>query len=117
MFGVPLGQVPDGYLDGGSLHLTGNTVDPLPLTISLKRVGNGQFKAVAPAGAPFNIVLPLRVANGSISGGATSITIPVGSVESQTYTVTRTLGTTFAVAVDIETLPGLPQDHNRLYPR
>ncbi len=113
--GVPLGQVPDHLIDEvgeyTTLYLTGNTVDPLPLTISLKRVGNGQFKAVAPAGAPFKLVLPLTVANGSISGGASSITIPVGGVESNTFTVTRTPGTTFAVTVDIGTLPGLPQNH------
>ncbi len=114
LFGAPLGQVPEGHFDGidyTTLYLTGNTVDPLPLKISLKRVGTGQFKAVAPAGALFELVLPLRVANGSISGGATSITIPVGGVESETFTVTRTPGTTFAVTVDIEALPELPEQH------
>ena len=115
LLGVPLGQIPDDRLDELGeytlVYLNGNTIDPLPLTISLKRVANGQFKAVAPTGAPFKLVLPLRVANGSISGGATSITIPVGSVESQTFTVTRTPGTTYAVAVNIGTLPGLPKNH------
>ena len=115
LLGVPLGQVPDDRLDElgeyTTVYLTGNTVDPLPLNISLKHVANGQFKAVAPAGAPFKLVLPISVTNGSISGGATSITIPVGSVESQTFTVTRTPGTTAAVTVDIGTLPALPQNH------
>ena len=114
LLGIPLGQVPEGSLDDidyTTVYLTGNTVDPLPLTISLERVGAGQFKAVAPAGAPFKLVLPLTVANGDISGGATSITIPVGGVESETFTVTRTPGTTFAVTVDIEALPELPEQH------
>ncbi len=93
------------------LTLSGNAVDPLPLTISLQKVAEGQFKAVAPTGAPFDIVLPITVLHGSISGGATSITIPVGSVESSALTVTRTAGTTAAVTVDIGTLPSLPQNH------
>ena len=114
ILGIPLGQVPEDRLAElgvySTVKLTGNTVDPLPLTISLKRVGTGQFKAVALAGAPFEFVLPLRVANGNISGGATSITIPVGGVESETFTVTRTPGTTLAVTVGI-TLPALPTTH------
>ena len=72
---------------------------------------------MAPSGAPFDIVLPLNVINGSINGGASSITIPKGSLESQPLTVTHTSGTPFAVTVDISTLPGLPTDvdsRNRL---
>ena len=116
IFGVPVGQVPEDLLaelgEYTTVNLTGNLVDPLPLTISLERVADGQFKAVAPAGAPFELVLPIRVANGNIDGGAESIAIPVGSVESDTFTVTRTPGTTFAVSVDIETLPGLWSKHS-----
>ena len=97
------------------LKLHSNAVDPLPLTVSLKKVldvslkkVSAQFKAVAPAGAPFEMMLPLTVTNGSISGGATTITIPKGSVESEVLTVTRTPGTTGAVTVNIGTLPRLP---------
>ena len=93
------------------LWLQGNPVDPLLLTVSLEKVGVNQFKATAPAGAPFTISLPLRVANGNINTGATDITIPAGSVESQTLGVTRTPGTTAAVTVDIGALPGLPAAH------
>ena len=57
---------------------------------------------------PFTIILPLSVANGTIDGGATTITLPIGSVESESLTVSRTSGTTAAVTVDIGTLPGLP---------
>ena len=93
------------------LWLQGNPVDPLPLTISLEKVGGNQFKASVPAGAPFTIVLPLRVVNGAISGGANTLTISQGSVESGHLTVTRTTGTTAAVTVDTGTLPGLPANH------
>ncbi len=96
-----------------SLRLGRNAVDPLPLTVSLEKVGEGQFKAIAPTGAPFDIVLPVSARNGSISGGANTLTIPKGSVESTSLTVTRTLGTTAAITVDIGTLPGLPTDVNR----
>ena len=96
----------------GKLQLEGNAIDPLVLRISLERVAEGQFKAVAPSGAPFDIVLPLTIANGTIDGGATTLTIPVGSVESGTLTVTLTPGTTSAVTVDIGTLPGPPGSHS-----
>ena len=110
-----LSVLPESIFDNLStlkvLYLYGNSVDPLPLTISLEKVAEGQFKAVAPTGAPFEIVLPLTVTNGSINSGATSLTIPTGSVESDTFTVTRTVGTTADVTVDIGTLPSLPSGH------
>ena len=111
-----LSTLPEGLFDGlsslATLYLYGNTVDPLPLTVSLEKVGADQVKAVAPAGAPFDLVLPLTVTNGSISGGATSITIPAGSLESQPLTVTRTPSTTAAVTMDLGTLPRPPTNHS-----
>ena len=70
-----------------------------------------QFKAVVPAGVPFTITLPVSVANGSITGGVSTLRIPQGSVESKRFTVTRTPGSTAAVTVNIGTLPGLPANH------
>ena len=93
------------------LWLQGNTVDPLPLTVSLEKVGVNQFKATVPAGAPFTITIPISVVNGAISGGGSTLTIPQGSVESGRITVTRTAGTTAAVTVDIGALPRLPANH------
>ena len=114
--GNQLSSLPEGLFDGlsslATLYLYGNSVDPLPLTVSLEKVGTDQVKAVAPAGAPFDLVLPLNVTNGSISGGATTITIPAGSLESQPLTVTRTSGTTAAVTLDIGTLPRPPTNHS-----
>ena len=108
-------SLPDGIFDNltalTSLDLSGNAVNPMPLIVSLERVSEGQFKAVAPTGAPFDIALPLSITNGSISGSATNITIPKGSVESVSLSVTRTPGTTAAVTVNIGTLPGLPPNH------
>ena len=69
------------------MRLVGNAVDPVPLTVSVEKVADGQFKVVVPTGAPFEIVLPLTVTNGSISGGVTTVTIPVGSVKSEVLTV------------------------------
>ena len=108
--------LPAGIFDGltnlTKLSLDENTVDPLSLTVSLEKVAEGQFKAVAPTGAPFAFVLPVSVSNGSITGGATTLTIPAGSLESDTFTVTRTPGTTDAVTANIgDALPGLPSDH------
>ena len=113
--GNDLSSLPDGVFDGltalEALRLDRNTVDPLPLTVSLQKVADRQFKAVAPTGAPFEIVLPVSVTNGTIIGGATTVTIPVGSVESAPLTVTPTPATTAAVTVDIGTVPGLPANH------
>ena len=110
-----LSSLPTGIFDGlttlKTLSMSSNTVNPLPLTVSLEKVSDGQFKAVAPTGAPFDFVLPLIVANGSISGSATNVTISAGKVESDTLTVTRTAGTTGAVTLDIGTLPSLPRNH------
>ena len=108
-----LSRLPDGLFDGLTalrwLFLSGNAVNPLSVIVSLKKVGEGQLKATAHTGAPFDIVLPLVVTNGSIEdGGAPSLTISTGTVESETVTVARTPGTVDAVSVDIGTLPGLP---------
>ena len=111
-----LRTLPEGVFSGltslKQLYMVGNREDPLSLPVSLVKVAGGQFKAVAPTGAPFRMALPLSVANGSIDGGITSVTIPKGSVESRTLTVTRTAGTTAAVTVDIgSSLPSLPASH------
>ena len=112
-FGIPLGPMPESVYDQltnlGTLRLTSNPGAPLPLTVSLEKVAEGQFKAVAPAGAPFDVVLPLEVGSGTIDGGATTITIPAGRLESDTLTVTRNSGATFTVTMDIGTLPELPE--------
>ncbi|MYE87953.1 leucine-rich repeat protein, partial [Candidatus Poribacteria bacterium] len=116
MIGNRLTSLPDGIFEGltglTQLRLGSNAVNPLPLTISLEKVADGQFKAVAPTGAPFDIVLPLNITNGTFSDPATTITIPKGRVESETIAVTRTPGTTFATSVNIGTLPGLPANHS-----
>ena len=109
-----LSSLPAGLFSGlsalRSLYLGDNTVD-LSITVSLTKVGGNQFKATTPTGAPFNIVLPVNVTNGGIDGGATTITIAAGSVESGLLTVIPTPGTSDAVTVDIGTLPELPTTH------
>ena len=109
-----LTNLPAGIFSGlttlTSLRLGGNSVDPLPITVSLEKVAEGQFKAVAPTGAPFDIVLPVSVRHGSINDGTNTLTIFKGDTESTTLTITRTTGTTAVVTADIRTLPGLPTD-------
>ncbi len=107
-----LSSLPDGIFSGltelTTLKLARNTVDPLPITISLESIASGLFRAKAHTGAPFGMVLPLQVVNGTID--ASSIEIPQGSIESNNLTVSRTAGTTTAVTVDIGRLPDLPPD-------
>ena len=78
------------------------------LAVSLESAGTGRFRAVAPSGAPFDMVLPVSVANGSIAGGATTVTIAAGSVHSEAVEVTRTEGSSAAVTVDLGALPSPP---------
>ena len=103
--------LPDGLFSGLTaltrLRLEGNTVDPLPVNVSLEGVGS-LFRAGAHTAAPFELVLPLRLANGEIAGGEESITVPQGSIESGFLSVSRTVGTSAAVTVDLGALPGLP---------
>ena len=114
LYNNQLSILPDGIFEGltalTSLRLGGNTVDPLPITITLEKSEDGQFKAIVPTGAPFDIVLPISATNGSISDSATSLTIAKGS-ESSAVTVSRTADTTVAVTANIGTLPGLPRNH------
>ena len=107
-----LSSLPDDVFLGltslTTLNLEGNTVDPLPIDVSLEPVTSGQFRAKANTGAPFDMVLPLLVTNGSIDGGGSGIEIPQGDAQSTILTVTRTTGTSAAVTVNVGTLPPLP---------
>ena len=109
-----LSSLPDGLFSGlsslNSLFLSNNTVG-LSITVSLEKVGENQFKATTATGAPFNLVLPVRVTNGSIDGGATTVTIPAGSIESELLTVIRTPGTSDVITAVIGTLPDRPTSH------
>ncbi len=110
-----LQSLPDGVFEGlsslTSLDLSGNTVDPLSLNMTILKVGENQIKVVISTGAPFDIVLPITVANGSLNNNATSITIPRGSIASQPLMVNRTPDIYAAVTVDFGTLPNLPTNH------
>ena len=110
-----LSNLPAGVFSGlttlATLILNNNAVNPMPIEVSLERRGGSGFRAVAPTGAPFELVLPVMVENGTIVGGATTVTIPAGDVRSAAVTVARTSGTTDAVTADIGTLPGLPTYH------
>ena len=46
------------------LYLHNNTVDPLEISVSLVKVAEDAFRAVAPTGAPFDMRLPIRITNG-----------------------------------------------------
>ena len=111
-----LTQLPDGIFDGltsmGTLHLQGNSVDPLVASVSLE-VGTGlEFKAIVPVGAPFDIVLPINVTNGVLTGGATSVTIPAGATESAFVSVEWTPNAAGILSADIGAMPDIPGGHS-----
>ena len=103
-----LRSLPDGlfsvltdvfYLD--HLYLHENTVDPLPLTVTLEKVGSDQVRAVVPVGVPYRFDFRVKVRNGALEGGAKTLHVREGKVESTPVTVYREAGTTAAVTVDV----------------
>ena len=77
------------------------------LLVTLQEDGGGQFRAVAPSGAPFDITLPLSVTGGTVVGGAATVTIPTGAIESDLVQVEASPGST-SVTVNIGELPSPP---------
>ena len=112
-----LESLPDGLLSGLTgltrLQLFRNTVDPLPLTVTVEKFGTDQARAKVLAGAPTALNFIVTVANGSLTSGVPLLTVAAGSVEGTAVTVTRTTGTMAAVTVDIDltTQPSLPTNH------
>lgn len=108
-----LSSLPDGIFSGltslTSVQLSGNSGAPFSFEVSLEKVGTDQFKVVLPLGAPFNINVPITVANGNT---ITNVPLTRGSIESDIFTVTRTQGTIGTVTVTIGTLPSIPSTHN-----
>ena len=101
LYGNMLNSLPIGSFSGltalTSLRLGGNTLDPMPLTVSLQQVTGNQYKAIVPAGAPFDVVLPIHNAD------VATITIAKGSITSAGFT-----GTT---ETRVGTLPSRPANH------
>ncbi len=111
-----LGSLPAGVFAGltglATLNLNDNVNGGVPLPVTLERVSDGEFRAVASAGAPFGLTLPVTVSGaGQLGSGVTSVSIPAGSTHSAVVAVTRVTGTTAAVTADLGTLPGLPSGH------
>ena len=114
-----LRSLPDGVFSGltalTALKLgdNPNTGDLLPLSVTLENVGSDQVRAKVLAGAPFTVDIPVTVANGTLAGDVTALTVEAGSVEGTAVTVTPT-ETTEPVTVDIDLTiqPSLPGDHD-----
>ena len=115
LYNNELSSLPKGIFEGltalTTLRLGKNAIDPFPLIVTLRQVSDSMFQAVIPTGAPFDIVLPIDVTNGSISNGATMITIPKGSIRSDTFTVVPMTDTSTPPIVRIGVLPRLPANH------
>ena len=111
-----LTNLPNGVFLGSpaleELYLNRNRLDPLPLSVSLEKVGDSQFKAVAPSGAPFNLEVSVSISDtGMLEGDVMAVAIPAGTLESVPVGVVRVAGTEEAVTVDLAVLPILPGNH------
>ncbi len=121
LYANKLTSLPDGLFAGvPPMHILvvenyDESEEYMPFNISLEKIAEGQLKVKIPVGTPLNINLNLKVTNGSLSNGESSVYIPAGSVESETISVTRTADTTGAVTVDIGTLPRLPSIPNGIF--
>ncbi len=84
-----LTSVPDGIFDGlttlGDLEFRDNT-STLVFPFSFRKASDGVYKATAQKEATFDMELPVTITNGYMLGGATSITISKGSLESSNNT-------------------------------
>ena len=102
-------EIPDGLFNRlvslKELDMSGNSVDPIPLTVALEKLEYGTFRVIVPAGAPFDIEVPISVENGTFTDGITSITIPKGNVHSRPFSVVRTLGTKDPVSIELGDMP------------
>ena len=109
-------MLPDGILTGlsnlATLDLSGNTVDPLPVIVTLERVARAKFKAAIPAGAPFAAAVPVTVTGGTLVGTPATVTVAAGARDSGTRTVTPASTRTGAVEVTVGTLPAIPSGHS-----
>ncbi len=111
-----LNNLPDGLFSGltgfNELELRGNAVDLLPLTVSVAKTKDGEFKVVAPTGAPFGLSIEIDIsAAGTTDDDVRVIRIPAGLAQSEPVSLTRVEGTTAAVTVDISLVPTLPDKH------
>ncbi len=88
---------------------------PIPIAFSVQALGQGRFKVVVPIGTPFELKVALDVTNGTVASD--TITIPIGRVESDTFTLTRATGATAAVTVDIVDLRATDIDPRNLRTR
>ena len=88
---------------------------PIPIAFSVQALGEGRFKVVVPIGTPFELKVALDVTNGTVAGD--TITIPIGRVESDAFTLTRATDATAAVTVDIVDLRATDIDPRNLRTR
>ncbi len=78
-----------------------NTGHLLQLSVTLEHVESNQVRAKVLAGAPLTVNIPVTVANGTLAGDVTALTVEAGKVEGTAVTVSATPGTTEPVTVEI----------------
>ena len=111
-----ISHLPDGIFSGLTqlqvLRLERNSINPLELSLSLKKVGENQLQAVAPTGVPFTLDFPINISSaGEVEGDLSTASIPSGATESALLSINRVSGTADSVTVSIGAMPELPEGH------
>ncbi|MXV76844.1 leucine-rich repeat protein, partial [Candidatus Poribacteria bacterium] len=115
LHGNYLSTLPDGIFNDlpalRTLRLGRNVTDQMILPVQLLQVGDDQYKAVVPTGAPFDMSLPVSVTNGIMSDGPSPLMISKGSRESDIFSVACPLGRPISPTVALNILPKIPRNH------
>ncbi len=98
------------------VRMHGNIVDPIELTVSIKKIRVGRFKAVMSTAAPFDITVSYTIVDEGNTISSINSEIKTGQTESPPITWPENANREGSLTVDIATLPDIPSGDPNVYP-